>query len=259
MGFTGPSYQFEMFITAPGLYAFEWLFSLWMIPVTAVLTGLFSGYIAMFLYINFFIRYKSRKGTIGITQTEELSPAMKWIKIFIRSFILALFTMNLSYMLSSQEIVVDVIRLDQPASSIILPDPLTMYGLLYLVIIPCSFLLVPIWISNDIGIISSKKIRKKNINDVKLVSTPIYKLVKGYVGIGFIFNLIVMIANIALNTYGDAFSLTLLIISPLIIVFFVTPIVVLIEIGQMSFKKRILGMLEKLGLNKKIEVIINLN
>lgn len=256
-GFTGPSYNFEILLTAPGLYAFEWLFSLWMIPVMAIVVVLLSEYIAIYLYFNIFIRFLSKKSTIGIAQTEHLSPTMTWLKIFTRSFILALFTMNISYMLSSQSFIVDVIRTDLPVSSLILPDALTMYGILYLVIIPCSFILIPIWISNDIGLISSKKIRKKDVNDVKLVSTPIYKLVKGYVGIGFVFNLIVLTADIFLNTYGDPFSVTLLLMAPLIIVFFVSPMVVLIEIKQKSFNIRMLRFLEKLGLNRKIEVTID--
>jgi len=256
MGFM--DYSFEMFITAPGLYATEWLFSLWMIPAMAILVGIISGYLATYLYFNVFIKFLSRKSTIGIAQAEELSPATTWVKIMTRSLILALFTMNIAYMLSSQSIFVDAIRTDLPISSILLPDTLTMYGILYLVIIPCSFILVPIWISNDIGLISSKKIRKKDIKDVKLVSTPIYKLVKGYVGIGFIFNLIVLTIDLFLRTAVDPLSAPLLIMAPLIIVFFVSPMVVLIEIKQKSFKIRILRTLEKLGLNKAIEVTVDL-
>ena len=64
--FTGPSYDWEMFITAPGLYATEWLFSLWMIPVMAILIVLISGYFTMYLYIHIYIKGKSKKSTIGI-------------------------------------------------------------------------------------------------------------------------------------------------------------------------------------------------
>ena len=71
------------------------------------------------------------------------------------------------------------------------------------------------------------------------------------------FNLIVLTADIFLNTYGDPFSVTLLLMAPLIIVFFVSPMVVLIEIKQKSFNIRMLRFLEKLGLNRKIEVTID--
>lgn len=251
-------YNFEMFSTAPGLYAIEWLFSLWMIPAMAIIIALISGYLATFLYFNLYIKRLSNKSKIGIAQTENLSPAMTWLKILTRSLILALFTMNIAYMLSSQTIVVDAVRTDLPISSILLPDTLTMYGLLYLVIIPCSFILVPIWISNDSGLVRTKKIRKKDIDSVKLVSTPLYKLVKGYVGIGFIFNLIVLTIDMFLRTAVDPITAPLLIMAPLIIVFFVSPMVILIEICQKSFKFRMLRILEKLGLNKSIEVTVNL-
>ena len=257
MGFM-EGYTFEMFLTAPGLYAIEWLFSLWMIPAMAILVALISGYTAPYFYFNIYMKRLSKKSTIGIAQTEELSSAMTWVKIITRSLILALFTMNIAYMLASQSVIVDAVRTDLPISSILLPDTLTMYGLLYLIIIPCSFILVPIWISNDIGLIRSKKIRKKEINYVKLVSTPIYKLVKGYVGIGFIFNLILLTVDLFLRTAVDPLSAPLLIMAPLIIVFFVSPMVVLIEIKQKSFKIKVLRILEKLGLNKEIKVTVDL-
>jgi len=257
MGFI-EGYNFEMFSTAPGLYAIEWIFSLWMIPIMAILVALISGYLATFLYFNLYIKRLSKKSKIGIAQSEEMSAGMTWLKIMARSFILALFTMNIAYMLASQSIVIEVVRTDLPASSILLPDTLTMYGLLYLVIIPCAFVLVPIWISNDVGVVRSKKIRKKDIDGVKLVSSPIYKLVKGYVGIGFIFNLIVLTVDLFLRTAVDPITAPLLIMAPLIIVFFVSPMVVLLEIRRKSFKTRILRKLEKLGLNQEFEVSVNL-
>lgn len=255
MGFI-EGYSFEMFSTAPGLYAIEWLFSLWMIPAMAIIVALISGYLGTFIYFNLYIKRLTKKSKIGIAQSEELSAGMTWLKIMARSFILALFTMNIAYMLASQLIVVDAVRTDIPVSSIILPDTLTMYGLLYLVIIPCAFLLVPLWISNDVGVVKSKKIRKKEINGVKLVSTPFYKLVKGYVGIGFLFNLIVLTVDLFLRTAVDPFTAPLLIMAPLIIVFFVSPMVVLMEIRNTSFKSRLLRKLEKLGLNKELEVTV---
>ena len=64
--------------------------------------------------------------------------------------------------------------------------------------------------------------------------------------------------DLFLRTVVDPLSAPLLIMAPLIIVFFVSPMVVLIEIKQKSFKIRILRTLEKLGLNKGIEVTVNL-
>lgn len=57
---------------------------------------------------------------------------------------------------------------------------------------------------------------------------------------------------------SNMFSDIMMIISPIIIVFSVSPVVVLMDYKQKSLKEKAIQKLRKLGLYKKIEVNVNL-
>lgn len=45
----------------------------------------------------------------------------------------------------------------------------------------------------DSGLVTTKKIKGVQFEAVNLASSPLYKVIKGYAGIGFVYNLIIMI------------------------------------------------------------------
>lgn len=253
-------YNEEILLTAPGTFAIEWFFVIWMIPVVAVVIGYLSVFFPTKIFLSSYIKRISKKSAVGLVSIENLSPIMLWLKLMIRSIILACFTMNISMILSSQQFIIDLIRTDPPSSpfAFLNPDAFTFFALLYIILIPCTFILVPIWICNDVGLIRAKKIRKKNAMEVNLVTAPIYKGIKGYVGIGFILNLIFLIINVFNISSFDLFGGMIFLISPLIIIFCVSPLVLLLDLKQKQIKSRIVKILNKTNLDKEIEINVNL-
>jgi hypothetical protein len=88
-----------------------------------------------------------------------------------------------------------------------------------------------------------------------LASRPLYKVIKGFAGVGFMYNLAVMIISwVSSSVERSGFDLTIIIemISPLIAAGSVFPGIIILESLRSYNRKRAEKLLLKLKLNDKI-------
>lgn len=146
------------FIT-PGNASMEWTLAILTIPLIVLVTGIIAIYGFSHLFLKAYIKSLGRNAEIGFVPLEELSNSQLWRKIWIRSIILGFFMMNICFTLASQEFMVYFMRSPRLDAEYTIPDPETMWHLVWLLSIPCTLILVPIWLMIDSGVVASKKSR----------------------------------------------------------------------------------------------------
>ena len=254
-------------ISPEGLYItignnqIEWIFAILMYPLMLMITGLFSIYIVSPLVSKLVFKSVARKKNLGLAPTERLKGSSLFIRIFGRSTLLALFVFNVCYNLASQEFIVQFMRSVNPAVPYSIPDVDTLLQLLWLVVIPCTIVVVPIWLIIDAGVISTKKIKGVDFELTNLGTSSFYAVIKGYVGIVFVYNL----SAILLARFGPSsnlivpqnlLSLILGMFSPLVAICATFPLVIYIDYQKDRSKERVENILRKLKLNKDISCVI---
>jgi hypothetical protein len=241
----------------------EWMFAILMYPVMIMIAGLFSLYIVSPLVSKLIFKSTAKKKNLGLAPTKRLDGISLVNRIFGRSTLLALFVFNVCYNLASQEFIVQFMRSVHPTAQYSIPDVDTLLQLLWLAVIPCTLVVVPVWFIFDAGVISTKKSKGVDFEFTKLGSSGFYTIIKGYVGIVFIFNL----SSILLARFGPSsgplipenqLSMILGLFSPLLAICCTFPLTIYIDYQKDRSKELVENILRKLKLDKDIIYAIEL-
>ncbi len=242
------------FIT-PGNVQIEWIFAIVMAGVCGTIAGVISIFFVSPIFIKRYVKTLSKKHKVGLVDIEELSGSLLSRKIWIRSIILGFFVGNICFTLAGQEIIVEFMRSVNPSTTYSLPDVATMWQLAWIITIPCALIVVPIWVMMDSGLVSTKKIKGVQFEAVALASSPLYKVIKGYAGIGFIYNLIIMIifwVTPVIQSGKFEMAVIIQIISPLIAAGSAFPGVMILEYYKPHVRTIVEKILTKLDMNKDL-------
>ncbi|MHA1191842.1 MAG: hypothetical protein ACTSP9_06045 [Promethearchaeota archaeon] len=245
----------EGFFITPGNVQVEWIFAIVMAGICGTIAGLISIIFISPIFIKSYVKVLSKKHKVGLVNIEKLSGSLLFRKIWIRSLILGFFVGNICFTLAGQEFIVEFMRSVNPLSTYSIPDVETMWQLAWIVTIPCTLIVIPIWVMLDSGIISIRKIKGVQFESVNLASSPLYKVIKGYAGIGFIYNLVIMIIFWVVPVIQrGVFELAMIIqiISPLIAAGSAFPGVMILEYFRPRIRKRVEKILMKLDMNKDL-------
>lgn len=239
----------------PGDKTLEAFYPIFIIPILLI-----CGYIALFLSTHMFLRIyvktlgKNKK--IGLASYKELSKSSIVGKIFVRSLILSFFILNICYTLVSQEEIVKLFIVN-PNYEYNIPDPALMYAMAWIIAIPCSFILIPIWAMNDIGLVAAKENSELEFQNADMASGTLYKVIKGYAGVGFMYSLVVMIIAWSVGVAETQYFI-LQILSPIMFISFAFPIVIYIEMQRENLREKIWITLQNLNMANKFEQTIAL-
>lgn len=241
----------------PGDERFEQLFAAMMVPLSSLSSGLISIFIFTRLYLKKYAKSLRKYQKVGLVTTEELSSQLLWRKLLIRATISGLFIANICYIVTSQEIFVIYMRSAWSEHPYIIPDASLLFMLIWIAAIPCTCVLVPVWLTLDAGVVVIRKINGYEFNSSFLAQSRSYKVIKGFVKIGFIINFTILISLSALNTYvsgdeGAEIDLIMILLIPFLLSFFMIPLVVLIDSQKDSFRTRLEQILIQLDMYKEL-------
>ena len=248
------------FIT-PGNVQIEWIFAILMAGLCGTIAGLISVFFTSTVFLKGFIKALGKKHKVGLVDDEELSESLLFRRIWIRSIILGFFVSNICFTLASQEIIIEFMRSVNPSMTYLIPDVETMWQLAWIMSIPCTLIIVPIWVMIDAGLVATKKIKGAKFEAVNLASSPLYKVIKGYAGIGFIYNLIVMIffwVIPVIQSGTGGIAIVIQIISPLIAASSTFPGVIYVDYNKSRIRARVEKVLIKLDMNKDLVYSVEL-
>jgi hypothetical protein len=113
----------------------------------------------------------------------------------------------------------------------------------------------------DSGVVTTKKIKGVQFEAANLASSRLYKIIKGYAGIGFIYNLIIMIifwVTPAIQRGMFEMAIIIQIISPLIAAGSAFPGVMILEYFKPRIRTLVEKILTKLDMNKDIVYSVEL-
>lgn len=133
----------------------------------------------------------------------------------------------------------------------LIPDPELMIQIMWIVAIPCILFLVPIWLMMDIGLVKTRKVAGFDFENVNIAGSKFYKFVKGYAGIGFVYNLILIVFVWASDDV-PVIRTVMRLISPIIVISYMFPVVVIIDYNNEKFKKKLWKRLKKYEIDKKL-------
>jgi len=244
----------EGFFITPGGVQFEWIFAIVMPGITSTIAGVLSIFLVSPVFIRTYAKRLSKKHEIRLVPVEDVSNFTLFREIWARSIILGFFVGNICFTLAGQEIIVEFMRSVSPLEPYTIPDAETLWQLAWIVVIPSSLIVIPIYVMNDVGLIVVKKVKGFQFTSSNLASRPLYKVIKGFAGIGFLYNLIVMIIFWVSGSLQHGFSLTIIIqiISPLIAAGSAFPGIIILECLKAHNRKHAEKMLRKLDLNTEI-------
>jgi len=124
-----------------------------------------------------------------------------------------------------------------------------------------SLIIIPLWMIESSGLISSKKVELYNrpiSPDIESVGQFYIKLLKGFIGISFVVSYSLILYEYFIHTSGIEASILLIIfIDPVLIILFSLPIALIIEIRKDKIDKKIIKSLAKLKIDttpKKINI-----
>ena len=248
------------FIT-PGNIQIEWIFAILMAGVCGTIAGLISIFFVSTLFIKIYVKTLSKKHKVGLVDMEKISGSLLFRKIWIRSIILGFFVGNICFTLAGQENIVEFMRSVNPSMVYSLPDVETLWQLAWIITIPCALIVIPIWVMMDSGLVTTKKIKGVQFEAVNLASSPLYKVIKGYAGIGFTYNLIIMIifwVTPVIQRGKFEMAVIIQIISPLIAAGSAFPGVMILEYYKPRIRTRVEKTLIKLDMNKDLVYSVEL-
>lgn len=185
----------------PGDERFEQLFANLMIPISVLVSGIISSFIFTRFFLKKYARSLSKFRKVRFARLEELEGFSLWAKLMKRAALSALFTINIALALASQEIFIKFLRSVQPNKFYMIPDYITMFMLLWIIAIPCTFILVPIWLIRDSGVVVTKKIKGVDFDSTDLAVGSIHRIIKGFITISFLYNFIVVTISFSISTY----------------------------------------------------------
>lgn len=264
--FFGPMKTSDSYITF-GAGRTEWFFASTMMSISILGSGIMSLYLGLPIFTKMVVKSMGKKQQIGIVPEEILSGKNHLLRLWGRSLVLAFFIANIAYTLSANEsfvlfMLTDVGEAEMLAENgaLLIPDPLTMMQLIWMLAIPLTFLLVPIWVMIDVGLVSAKKVKGVDFSSVNLTTSRLYKIIKGYAGIGFTYNLIVMIIDWTFFKPGGGgeFGNIIQLFVPLILISCAFPLVILMDHQKERFKKKFEKTIIKLDMNKELKSTVEL-
>ncbi|MFX0071882.1 MAG: hypothetical protein ACFFAO_12405 [Candidatus Hermodarchaeota archaeon] len=241
----------------PGNERFEWIFAMIMALIIIFLVGSIASFILSNLTLKIYLSFIGKNQKLGLVPTVNLFGSALYKKLISRAIIIGFLTFNLAYNLASISLFVSWMRGVDPEQISLLPDPELMIQIMWIVAIPCILVLVPIWLMMDIGLAKTKKISGFEFESVNLTGSKFYKFIKGYAGISFIYNLVLLIFAWA-NEDIPLIRIIMRIISPVIVISYMFILVVLIDYNNEKFKKKLWKQLEKYRINKKFNQIIEI-
>ena len=253
------SYPEGFFIT-PGNVQVEWIFAVIMPGVTGTVFGILAIYLISPIFIRIYTKFLSKKNKIGLAKIEELSKSTLFRRIWARSIILGFFVGNICFTLAGQESIIEFMRSVSPLESYRIPDIETLWQIAWVITVPSVLIVIPIYVMNDVGIIKAKKVEGFQFMTAELAGKPLYKVIKGFAGIGFLYNLIVMIGFwVSKSVEISGFDITIIIeiLSPLIAAGSVFPGIIILESLKVHNRKRAEKVLSKLNLNNNINYRID--
>ena len=240
----------------PGPENFEWVFTI----IMSVLMIIFFGYLASSLLstltIKIYVRMMRKDQRLGLIPTKNLFGKALYRKLLYRAIIAGFLVYNVSMILASNKAYISFMRNINPDNIQIIPDPELMIQSMWISLIPIILLLVPVWLMMDIGIAKTKYIHGFELESVNLAGSKLYKLIKGYAGVTFLYNLVI-ITFVWASDEVPFIRIFMRIISPLIVISFSFPLVVIIDHKNELFKKKLWGHLKKYDINRKL--IINIH
>ena len=250
-----------------GVGRVEWLFSSNMMVIAIFGAGIISLYLGLTFFTKLFVKSLGKKQKIGIVPEEEITGKNHLLKLWGRSLILAFFIANIAYTLSANETFVRFMLTSEGESNminqfgkILIPDPLLLMHLIWMLAIPLTFLLIPIWFLMDVGLVSAKKVKGKDFSSVNLSTSRLYKIIKGYAGIGFIYNFAILIVGWAFEreTPSEPINIAIQLLVPFILISCAFPLVILMDHQMARFKKKFEKTIIKLDLNKELKCTVEL-
>ena len=265
--FFGPMKASDSYITF-GEGRVEWLFASSLMSISILGSGIMSLYLGLPIFTKMLVKSMGKKQQIGIVPEEELIGKNHLLRLWGRSLVLAFFIANIAYTLSANETFVLFMLTDVGEAEmltqygkILLPDPLTMMQLIWMLAIPLTFLLVPIWFLIDVGLVSAKKVKGVDFSSVNLSTSRLYKVIKGYAGIGFTYNLIVLILDWTFfnpTGGGGEFWAAIQLLVPLILISCVFPLVIVMDHQKERFKQKFEKTIIKIDMNKELKCTVEL-
>jgi len=257
----------DSYIT-PGAARIEWLFAGNMIFVAIFVSGILSLYLAMPGFTKLFVKTLGKKQQIGLVPEEELNSKNHLLRLWGRSLVLGFFIANICYTLSANEAFVTFMLTDIGEAEmkmlyggqLLIPDPSTMLQIMWMLSIPLTLIVVPIWFLMDVGLVSAKKVKGVNFSSVNLTTSKIYKIIKGYAGIGFTYSLLMMLMDWAFaRTYeSELINIAVQFSTPLVIICSVFPLVLLMDNQKARFRKKFEKTIIKLNMNKDLKCTVEL-
>ncbi len=241
----------------PGHEGEEWIFTLIMGPISVISFGFIAILFISHFILKFYVKLIRKNQKFGAVHTEFLGGRSIFRKLFFRAFFIGILSCNLSLVLASQESFVQFMRSVNPSEPYILPDPELMIQLTWIVVIPCIFILVPIWLMMDIGLVKTKKVNGVEFESINLAGSKIYKYIKGYAGIGFIFQFFILIWVWATQDV-PILRTVMRIISPIILISFMFPLVILVDYKNEKFKQKLWEKLKKSKMNWKLTATVKI-
>ena len=237
----------------PGDERFEQLFAAIMIPISAFISGIISYFIFTRLFLKKYAKSLIKFQKVRIPPIEKLDGYLLWRKLMMRAILSALFTFNFALTFASQEVIVQYLRSVNPDKFYMIPDFITILMLYWIIIIPCTVILVPVWLIMDSGIVVDKKIKGIDIYSADLAIARFYRVIKGFIKISFLFNFIVVTVSFSISTYirrepGWEIDFIGQLLFPIIIISFSIPLVILIDYQEDRFRNKLLKILVDLDL-----------
>ncbi|MFX0092499.1 MAG: hypothetical protein ACFFBD_12115 [Candidatus Hodarchaeota archaeon] len=249
-----PDITAEGFYQTPGGVVVEDYFALVMIVVGTVITALVAMFITKF-YLKGYIRFLGEKKQIGIVDVEHPRGIKHLTSMGFRALFLGFFASNISFTLAAQETIVNWMHDPYTAelAFIIFPDIETMLHLLWIVAIPSTLLFVPVWFMMDVGLISTGKVKGVDFVSADLPTSNVYRILRGYGGLGFAYNLVVTIISLIpiIQQTSASEALILILLVPIMIISFMFPVVILMDSQKDRFRKNLVAILDSLDWKKK--------
>ncbi|MFX1383537.1 MAG: hypothetical protein ACFFBP_13935 [Promethearchaeota archaeon] len=239
----------------PGDERQEWIFTMIMAPISLITFSYFASLILPRLTLRIYTKSVKKNQKFGLVTPQHLFGRSLYRKLFFRALVIGLFTYNLSYTLSSQILFVSFMKSVDPTGVNLIPDPELMIQIMWLSVIPCIFIIIPVWLMMDLGLTRTKKIEGVESESVNLAGSKFYKGIKGYAGIGFIYNLVLLI-SIWISDDVPLIRIIMRVISPILVISFMFPLVVLIDYSNEAFKRKLWEKLKKYEINKKLKIVV---
>jgi len=243
------------FIIFPVNEKLEWIFTMIMSLIIVISFGYLASLILPRLTVRIYTKSMKKNQKFGLVATENLFGSALYRKLLGRAIVMGFLAFNLAFNLASQKIFVTWMRSVNPEGIDVIPDPELMIQIIWIVSIPCILIIVPIWLMMDIGLARTSKVSGVEFESVDLTGSKFYKFIKGYAGIGFAYNLVLIIFVWATDDVPPM-RVMMRVLSPIIVISFMLPLVVLIEYNNEHFKRKLLLKLEKFEISKRINVTI---